>query len=714
MRIPRSSGRVITVSLLGVALWVVATSDRMDRSHVLSGAVSYNCFECNPAKTECSLIPTDSAVGNPCEALGLATSCASACECPSGTWPCDMNACLAAFTDVKNWSSYKPNSTEGYDGSIYVPPYLIFVPRKGAGGPHGVVWFYNTQALIDAQSSWTVIDPSSKGLGTAARGFAKGATDGRYAYFAPNKNNTGPSGSVMRWDSQKSPSLVDSYELFNPSAASLTAQVAQANGPFAAAVGFNGAVFDGSYVYFVPDVNYQGAHNDVLRYDVSRPFKDIGSWQVFNPKPANTPKKGYAGGIYDGRYVYFIPKGDDDNRAFMHGEVMRYDTRAPFDSASSWTMFDPSSNGMTQAARGYNGGVSDGKYLYLAPFLNANGPHGDVLRYDLSKPFDQISSWTTIDVAAKVEPKAKGYIGAAFDGQFVYFSPYSTDENLNSNVLRYNTKEPFEDASSWTVFEAGLAETGAAGVSAPGASKSSMPSVSGVSFTATAANGTKDANGVLDLSAPSKVTFDWECPGSNFTDPNSGFDPTPVQCSFRDGKTTMSNLKQYGSESYVDVDVTRSGTYGIECSFDRVNGETRVKVTLCSRAIAVNVAGTSAESVEPKEFSVKGDNGAVPDANGVITVPKGSKIVMDWDCKGDYSGLNSYAFEEVFQAPICDVTLGDTSSRYSVDGAGSIYTMTANQNQSLKLNCFWTYGRPGFSNKRVELCSKNLSIKVTE
>ena len=92
--------------------------------------------------------------------------------------------------------------------------------------------------------------------------------------------------------------------------------------------------------------------------------------------------RGYAGAEFDGKYVYFVPAGT----SAPHGEVLRYDTTSEFTSVNSWSTFDAASNGVGNNARGYNGAVFDGKYVYFAPFINNQEAHGEVLRYDTFRP----------------------------------------------------------------------------------------------------------------------------------------------------------------------------------------------------------------------------------------------------------------------------------------------------------------------------------------
>ena len=93
--------------------------------------------------------------------------------------------------------------------------------------------------------------------------------------------------------------------------------------------------------------------------------------------------RGYEGAVFDGKYVYFVPFGNEIGR---HGEVLRYDTTSEFTSVNAWSIFDAAANGVGDNPRGYFGAVFDGKYIYFAPFINDHAPHGEVLRYDTFHP----------------------------------------------------------------------------------------------------------------------------------------------------------------------------------------------------------------------------------------------------------------------------------------------------------------------------------------
>lgn len=269
--------------------------------------------------------------------------------------------------------------------------------------------------------------------------------------------------------------------------------------------GFNGATFDGRYVYFVP-YNNGAAFGTVARYDTTKTFASPGSWSYFDMTTLAALAKGYSSAVFDGRYIYFVPL---HNGAAYHANFVRYDTTANFTSSSSWKVIDLTTFGGTfvTAFGGYTGGVFDGRYIYFTPWTNGtiyssyvirydttasqfdsnsnnqwvvyNNPvaaacwggvfdgryfycvpynsgaaYGIVGRYDTTQTFDSNTStqWVSMNLPVSVNATAKGFWGGTFDGRYVYLTPYNNGAN-DGVVTRHDTTKTFTAATSWEVYD---------------------------------------------------------------------------------------------------------------------------------------------------------------------------------------------------------------------------------------------------------------------
>jgi len=221
---------------------------------------------------------------------------------------------------------------------------------------------FDTQGQFDDPSGWTSYDAAdTDGLNT--RDFDGACYDGRHIYFAPLAY-----AAALRYDTasdfhdEASWQAYDCGERF-----SMKRNV--------------GVIFDGQYIYYVP----YGECPVAVRFDTSRDFKDDAAWQAYDLKQTPNVVLGYDGAFFDGRYIYYIPYWDEGN--VLHGVMLRYDTQGDFESSASWDCFDATqTDGLLTA--GFNGGASDGRFLYCAAwmkdktFTGSIGGGGNVLRYD--------------------------------------------------------------------------------------------------------------------------------------------------------------------------------------------------------------------------------------------------------------------------------------------------------------------------------------------
>lgn len=112
------------------------------------------------------------------------------------------------------------------------------------------------------------------------------------------------------------------------------------------------------------------------------------------------------------------------------GETLPYvvfDTKGEFTSGASWEAVDiahffPAIG----EARGYNGAVYDGRFIYYMPYhqkpMYCLGYHGKAVRYDTHAPFHDKTSWKAMDIETIFGPKifATGYVNGVYAGHYIY------------------------------------------------------------------------------------------------------------------------------------------------------------------------------------------------------------------------------------------------------------------------------------------------------
>jgi hypothetical protein len=261
---------------------------------------------------------------------------------------------------------------------------------------------------FDAPSSWSTYSTGQAltAVGDAGlpSGFAGATFDGQFLYLSPS------AGPVVRYDTTLRLTSVGAWDGFDPSTVLP---------PGTGTAAFQGAVFDGRSVYFVPQGQFSGA----LKYDTQQDFDSNLAWSAIDTRQLNPAAYGFFGGAFDGHYVYFVPG------VSTSGLAVRYDTSAQFGSNSSWLQFDTTT--LQQNASGYGGAGFDGRYVYFLP-----GGNGYLARYDSLADFRSPDSWDTFPTTS-LNPAAASFAGAAFDGRYLYLAPSS-----GGVVLRFDAKTP--------------------------------------------------------------------------------------------------------------------------------------------------------------------------------------------------------------------------------------------------------------------------------
>ena len=346
------------------------------------------------------------------------------------------------FMDKASWDAYDASYTDGLEtrgnyGAVFDGRYVCFIPRgrqyEEKTKLHTRFLRYDTHRDFKEKTSWSAYDFSLEHSHQSA-GF-----DGRYIYVCPGSkaksDNTTMENStiIIRLDTQRSFKDPASYTSFDVKKIS-----DQAKG------NYDGASFDGRYMYFIPLQS-----GVTLRFDTTQDFHNPESWETYNGASvgmqesklsgdykADNLLQAFVGATYDGRYLYFD--------SYSHTNMIRYDTRGSFTDDSSWINFEASKTPGLKMG-GFDGGFFDGRYVWYVPFQKTDN-HTNWLRYDTVKQFDDQGSWDVFDASGTDGLENGGYNAGAFDGRFFYAAPFclpgsSYNEGvLNSgNVMRVDT-----------------------------------------------------------------------------------------------------------------------------------------------------------------------------------------------------------------------------------------------------------------------------------
>lgn len=330
-------------------------------------------------------------------------------------------------------------------GSSVEPEQLVFgsapgdayddggTPPSTDGGPVSCQALAETYGNLSDPTRWEMFD--STALDPAARGFTGMAYDGHFVYFEPYQTVT-RSGIVARFERAATLNASGAWKTFDLSTLDPDAK------------GYLGSAFDGRYVYFAQFNDGDAYGGRVARLDTSADFESAAAWTLFDASTVNPESKGFAGTVFDGRYIYFLPYYNSN----YDGVVTRYDTQSDFMSPAAWTTFDlTTKNG---SARGFVSGTFDGRYVYLTPFVNLEGYSSTFARFDTQGSFDDTAAWSTFDTTT-IDPDALGYGGAAFDGHYAYFFPtYNWLDGPHGDVVRFDTTTAsFDDPTAWRTFD---------------------------------------------------------------------------------------------------------------------------------------------------------------------------------------------------------------------------------------------------------------------
>ena len=351
-----------------------------------------------------------------------------------------------------------------FAGAVFDGRYIYFAPSNNTNSVAFAARYDTLGNLLTVNTSWSFFDTGS--LHPDARGFQGAFFDGQYVYFVPFAGPTVHTGRVVRFDTKAGRQFSDALAWSHFDTASLNGN----------ARGFIGGAFDGQkYAYMAPGLGSfaDGQREQALaaRFDTtaSNGFSSAGAWQFFDTQtidptlPGGGPR-GFFGALFTGTHLYFAPYGyggavPDGCR----GRVIRYDASKSFVAKASWELFDTTT--VDSHAHCFQGTAYDGRHVYFVPLINAGGYSGAVTRYDTTKPFAQSGSWNVFDVStldggvapsqvdAGVPPIRKGYVGATFDGRYLYFVPNQSPQ-AHGWLARFDTTKPnLDDPSAWSFYD---------------------------------------------------------------------------------------------------------------------------------------------------------------------------------------------------------------------------------------------------------------------
>jgi hypothetical protein len=148
--------------------------------------------------------------------------------------------------------------------------------------------------------------------------------------------------------------------------------------------GFDGGVFDGRYVYLCPRTSNVCVQYDTLEPSLNS-VNGMKTFPIKEVLPSSQTYPEYASSVYDGRYIYYIPYAGPTGTS-TNSKIVRYDTTYDFQQIYAYSNIDTQTINVpyASACKGFKGGIFDGKYIYYLP----SKPNGNVLlQYNVSESF---------------------------------------------------------------------------------------------------------------------------------------------------------------------------------------------------------------------------------------------------------------------------------------------------------------------------------------
>jgi len=361
-----------------------------------------------------------------------------------------------AFNAPGAWSNYAPmGPTGGFGGAAFDGRYVYFVPYL-----HGVVESvaarYDTLGVFNQADSWATFDLATLAAdgGAATSGFFGAVFDGRFLFFIP-RNDGAPDGRVVRYDPLVSADAAAPIADAGPSGADAGEGGAPVPGSFAdptlwdsfdvstinpEARGFAGGVAAAQSLFLMPYFNdafdgavHSGYSGIAARHTFGTSLPSPSTWFTFDTTTVNSYANEFAGGAFDGQYVYYVPHGT--------GVAARFDTTGTFTSIPSWSSYNVAQSVVLDSGLPveYSGGAYDGRFIYFVPVSTGAAR---LTRYDTQSTFTADCAWSSFDptsLAAGDAGALEPFVGAVFDGTYLYLVP---NAGPNPIFARFTVRTP--------------------------------------------------------------------------------------------------------------------------------------------------------------------------------------------------------------------------------------------------------------------------------
>lgn len=206
----------------------------------------------------------------------------------------------------------------------------------------------------------------------------------------------------------------------------------------------------GSQALFVAGGITVGQQDIVLRAQSSHKFlrKPLG----IDLYSLNNNYEGFRGCFTDGVWIYFVPNKLVSS-SILSGTVVRMRIHEATTTNDLSNIANQEIESINVAGlgnpylRGFQGGFSDGEYIYLFPSYNVGqSTYGYLVRVDAKTSWNVLPEvrWLNLELH---DNKLKGFVGGFWDGQYIWLVPSNTGAPpLSGTVARVDP-----NAANWTV-----------------------------------------------------------------------------------------------------------------------------------------------------------------------------------------------------------------------------------------------------------------------